>query len=411
MQRDPWFRALLILGVAFLSVQLFIVVWHFGGHFANTLLIFFLAWMLSFILNPAVNALSSRWTLGRPAAVAVVFLAMLAVAALVGFLMIPPAVRQIAALGNTVPEYRQNTAKLVSDVQVWLDQRHIGVDLSGVNTTDLNKQIDKMGATLARDAVGLAPRIVEAVFDAVIIMVIACYMILDAPRITTAMIGVAPERHRRDVRTLFASIDHSFGGYIRASVILALLYGAGTALTMWATGIPFVLAVSMFAGFMLLIPFIGDVVAVIPTIVIGVFTVSVFRVAVALIALIALQQLVLQVIRPKLMGKSVGLHPLWVLAAFFLGAGAAGVWGAIFSVPIAAIIQSVVQLYYYRVTGRPESPALAALMAERETGDPAAQRETKWPTGASDADGNRSAADATPTPTRAAIGVGDLDSE
>ena len=92
MQRDPWFRTLLILGIAFLSVQLFLVVWHFGGHFANTILIFFLAWMLSFILNPAVNILADRWVPGRPAAVAVVFIAMLALVALVGFLMIPPAV-------------------------------------------------------------------------------------------------------------------------------------------------------------------------------------------------------------------------------------------------------------------------------------------------------------------------------
>ena len=112
---------------------------------------------------------------------------------------------------------------------------------------------------------------------------------------------------------------------------------------------------------MLIIPFIGDVIAVIPTILIGLVTVGIVNVIIALVAMIALQQLVLQVIRPKVMGKSVGLHPLWVLAAFFIGATAAGIWGALFSVPIAAIIQSVVQVYYYRITGRPQPAALVAL--------------------------------------------------
>jgi predicted PurR-regulated permease PerM len=364
MERNPWFRALIILAVAFLGVQLFLVVWHFGSHFAQTLLIFFLAWMLSFILNPAVNWVASRWRTGRGGAVALVYLVLFGVIALAGFLIVPPAVKQVSALGNKVPEYRSNTGQLVVDLQSWLDKRHIDINITDVNTADLSKQIDKVGSSLAESAVNAAPKVVEAIFDIVIIFVLSFYMMLDAPRITSAMIGVTPDRYKRDMRMLFASIDHSFGGYVRASIVLALIYGAGTALTMWATGIPFVLPVSAFAGFMLIIPFIGDIVAVIPTILIGLLTVSVVNVVIALIALIALQQLVLQILRPRIMGKSVGLHPLWVLAAFFIGAGAAGIWGALFSVPIAAIIQSVVQLYYYRATGRPQPAALEALSAE-----------------------------------------------
>jgi len=408
MKRNPWFRALLILGVAFLGVQLFLIVWHFGSHFAQTILIFFLAWMLSFILNPAVDVVARRWRLGRPAAVSIVFLGIIAVVALVGFLVVPPAVKQVAALGDKVPEYRQNTGKLVTDLQSWLDERHINIDITGVNTEDLSKQIDKTGASLAQNALGLAPKVIEGIFDTVIILVVSFYMMLDAPRISAAMISVTPERYRRDVRMLFASIDHSFGGYIRASVALALLYAAGTALTMWGTGIPFVLPVSMFAGFMLIIPFIGDVIAVIPTIVIGLFTTSLVHVIIALVAMIALQQLVLQVIRPKLMGKSVGLHPLWVLAAFFLGARAAGLWGALFSVPIAAIIQSVVQLYYYRVTGRPQPAALAALMREATAPFPL-RREPNLPP--EDEARDRPEADGTPIPAATSGGPGRRDDD
>jgi len=364
MERNPWFRALLMLAVAFLGVQLFMVVWRFGAHFAQTLLIYFLAWTLSFILNPAVNWLAARWRLGRGGAVAVVYVAVLAVVAALGFLLIPPLAKQASALGDKVPQYRQNTGQLVADLQSWLDQRHLHIDLTQINTSDLSSEIDKAGNALAQNAINLAPRVVQAIFDIVIVFIISFYMMLDSPRITSAMIGVTPERYKADVRLLFASIDHSFGGFIRTSVALALIYAAGTGLTMWATGIPFLLPVSIFAGLMLIVPFVGDVVAVIPTILIGLVTVSLVKVIIALVALVAMQQLVLQILRPKFMGKSVGLHPLWVLAAFFVGAEAAGIWGALFAVPIAAILQSIVQIYYYRVTGRPQPAALDALVRQ-----------------------------------------------
>src|SRR5438552_1197973 len=129
MERNPWLRVLIILGCAFLAVQLFLVVWHFGGYFHQTLTIFFLAWMLSFILNPAATWLAERWRFGRAAAVTAVYLGMLAFVALIGFLLVPPAVHQVATLGNKVPEYRQNTGQLVTDLQSWLDKRHIPINI------------------------------------------------------------------------------------------------------------------------------------------------------------------------------------------------------------------------------------------------------------------------------------------
>ena len=115
------------------------------------------------------------------------------------------------------------------------------------------------------------------------------------------------------------------------------------------------------AGLMLIIPFIGDFIAVIPPIVVGLLTAPLGNVIVALVALVLLQQLVLQVLRPKIMGRSVGLHPVLVLVAFLMGARASGIWGAFFSVPIAGVLQSVVSLVYQRYVA--ESQALTAASA------------------------------------------------
>jgi predicted PurR-regulated permease PerM len=102
---------------------------------------------------------------------------------------------------------------------------------------------------------------------------------------------------------------------------------------------------------MLIIPFLGDIVAVIPPIGLALVSVSLFKTGILLAVMIAMQQVVLQILRPRIMGKEVGLHPLWVLASFLIGARVAGIWGALFSVPVAAILQTVVQLYWYRAAG------------------------------------------------------------
>jgi predicted PurR-regulated permease PerM len=368
VNNNPWLRALVVLGVLFIGAQLFGMAWDFAHRFSDIILIFVLAWLLAFLLNPAVDFLTTALKTPRIVSVIGVYLGMLAILIAFGLLVIPPTAAQISALGDRVPQYVRHGSKLVSTLQPWLDSHRITLNLQqGSIQQDLNNQAQALGTTLAANALGLAQSVVVAIFDGVIVLVISLYMMLDAKRITHALLSVTPRRFRDDADLLLASIDHSFGGYLRASLTLVLVYAAGTGVAMYALGLPFVLPVSTFAGVMLIIPFVGDILAVIPSILIGLLTISLPRVIILLIVMVALQQFVLQVLRPRIMGKSVGLHPLWVLAAFLIGARAAGIWGALFSVPVAAIVQTVVQLYYYRAAGNPdrEGALSRSLLGER----------------------------------------------
>jgi predicted PurR-regulated permease PerM len=355
VNKDPWLRSLIVLGVLFVGTQLFGVIWDFARHFSDIILIFVLAWLIAFLLNPAVEFLTVGRRTPRVLAVGGVYLGLLAFLIAIGLLVIPPTATQISALGVRFPDYVARASVLLSAMQSWFDDHHVALNLqqSGVGQ-NLAAQAQALGETLASHALELAQSVVIAIFDGVIVLVISFYMMMDAPRITRALLSVTPARFRDDAGLLLASIDHSFGGYLRSSLTLVLVYAAGTGIAMSALGLPFVLPVSTFAGVMLVIPFVGDIVAIIPPVVIGLLTVSFVRASVLLVVMIVLQQLVLQVLRPKIMGKSVGLHPLWVLAAFLVGARVAGIWGALFSVPLAAIVQTIVQLYYYRAAGNPD---------------------------------------------------------
>jgi predicted PurR-regulated permease PerM len=191
---------------------------------------------------------------------------------------------------------------------------------------------------------------------------------IDSPRIIGALAQVTPARYRDDAELLIASIDRSFGGYLRASFILMLVYGAGTAIAMLVLGVPFALPAAVFAGAMMIIPLVGPMVAVVPPVMIALVSVGPARAAILLVIMILLQQFVLQVLQPRIMGKSVGLHPIWVLASVLVGARIGGIWGAVFSVPVAAIVQTIVQVYYFRAAGNVdrEEEISRSLLKERD---------------------------------------------
>src|SRR5262245_17586204 len=110
---------------------------------------------------------------------------------------------------------------------------------------------------------------------------------------------------------------------------------------------------SVLAAVLVLIPLIGGIFAIIPPLVI-VLIENPDRFLLMLIGLIVLQQILFNMIMPRLMGKIVGLHPLLVFAAILAGAALAGAWGILFGVPVAGVIASALQFLYLRATAEPE---------------------------------------------------------
>jgi predicted PurR-regulated permease PerM len=125
---------------------------------------------------------------------------------------------------------------------------------------------------------------------------------------------------------------------------------------------------SVLAAILVLIPLIGGVFAVIPPLII-VLIENPDRFLVMLIGLIILQQILFNMIMPRLMGRIVGLHPLLVFAAILVGATVAGGWGILFGIPIAGVVASVLQFIYSRATGEEPMPPIADAPTPEPVGD------------------------------------------
>jgi len=350
MLRDPWLRALAILGCAIAGFYLVGLLWQVIQEFADIILLFFLAWLLAFVLEPLVGALVEA-RLPRVAAIGLTYLTLLFVLTAGVILLVPALSAQTVDAVRNMPGYVEQAGSLLTEAQsatnAWLvDHRSptmINLE-SALNSQELTRRADAIGPQILGNAVGVATGAATLLVEVLILLILSFYFMADGARLADSLIQALPPRAQDDMRFLVANIHRAFAGFLRGQVIQSLLGGIGTGVIMSALGIDYALLCSVVAALVLFIPFIGPPLAVILPVTIGLLT----RPDVTLIltiALIGLQQVIFNVIAPRVLSQQVGLHPLMVFFAVLTGARIAGIWGAIFGVPIVAVLTTMISFY------------------------------------------------------------------
>ncbi len=239
-------------------------------------------------------------------------------------------------------------------IQQFLNDRGFDIKISAsvIDGTALVQRAEQIGTALATNALVLAQGIASFLLTSVIVIILSAYFMIDGDRFSKLFLQVLPAAWKDEAAYLLESIDRTFGGFMRGLLIQSLVYSLGTGIIMALAGLPFIVLVSVFAGVVVAIPFFGSIVAIIPPMLLVLLTGDGLRVILVFIGLMLLQQLVLNVITPKVMSDSVGMHPLLIFAAVLLGTKEAGVWGAIFGVPIVGVIWSMLLQIYRQRTQR-----------------------------------------------------------
>jgi len=348
--RDPWLRALSILGCAIAGFYLFGLLWGIVQEFADIILLFFLAWLVAFVLEPLVGTLVEG-RLPRLAAIGLTYLALLVVMALGVVLLVPALTLQIVEVVRSMPTYVEQATALLTTMQgntnEWLTAHGspVLVDIgSALNPAELSRRADALGPPILSNVVGFATGAATLMAELLIMLILSFYFMVDGARLAESLIIALPLRAQDDVRFLVASIHHAFAGFLRGQTIQSLVGGIGTGLIMSVLQVDYALLASVVAGVVLLIPFLGPVVAVAVPVTIALLTHPEVTILL-LVALLALQQVIFNVLAPRILSRQVGLHPLLVFFSVLTGARVAGVWGAVFGVPIVAVVATMVSFY------------------------------------------------------------------
>lgn len=346
MEKNIWFRIVVVLLALIGGLFLVSQIWAILGQVSDIILVLFLAWLLAFLLRP-LAAVLIKWGLPDIAAVGLVYLALLLGIVLSAVLIVPLIVTQLAQIGQVLPTYAEQSSKWVLSLQEEFNRRNISIDLNTLyNVKDLTAQLTNVGTLVVQNAIGLATGIASAFLNLILILVISFYITLDGHRIAETLLDIVPDAWQDEARFVLESVDRKFGGFLRGQLIQAVIYGLGTAVIMAWADLNYVEVASLVAAVLMFIPFFGPFLGIIPPILIAVLSLPFGNFLVVGAALLVLQLIILNVIAPKVMAEAVGMHPILVFLALLLGIKIAGPLGAIFGVPVLAVIHSVAALYY-----------------------------------------------------------------
>lgn len=348
-------KQLLYWGIA--AAVFLMILWSLG----HVLLPFVLGGAIAYFLDPVADRLE-RMGLSRVAATGLITIVGILIFVLMALLVIPTLVNQALQLVNVAPDYsRSITAFLTERFPSLLD------DSSTLrqSISSLGETIQSRGAQLLETALSSVASLLNVVVLLVIVPVVSVYLLLDWDRMVARIDDLLPRDHADTIRNLAREIDATLASFIRGMGTVCLILGAYYAIALMIVGLQFGLVVGFVAGLVTFIPYLGALIGGALAIGLALFQFWGDWISIGLVAGIFVVGQVVEgnILTPKLVGSSVGLHPVWLILALSVFGAAFGFVGMLVAVPVAAAIGVVTRfgvaqykdsLLYRGLSGRKE---------------------------------------------------------
>lgn len=351
---SPWkgtrFHVLVVMAASFL-----ILIWllkTLGGLLAP----FILAFVLAYILDPVVDRLERRG-MKRGFAVAAILVPALGVLVVALVFGIPALIQQIEAFVEQLPAALQRGVTWLQNLRTRVLAQEIPLlrgeafarALDSFSPERVTQYIEQQQAEIGRRlwgaflGVGKGVTIALSILGYVVLTpILMIYLLLDFDKLTARAQELIPENKRATWLPFMAEYDFLLSRYLRGQMLAALVVGLLTWLGLWALGFPYPALVGVVAGVFNLVPYLGLIVSAIPGILIAFLSGNIIGSLVKLgIVFGVVQTLDGSVIGPRIVGESVGLHPVWVILALAVGSFFFGFVGLLLAMPAAVFIKLI----------------------------------------------------------------------
>ena len=330
--RDLFYRAmaatagaLLILGLAWSLVAL-VEVW----------VIVLGALLVAASLNPAVDWLM-RLRMPRGAAVGVTFLAVSAAVTVLLMVLIPQVFIQGQELATSLPLY-------VDNVQAHMTKLHARHPFFPEGNK-LMPYVAETGSQVLANAFTMTGKFVWLVIVLLSILFLALFMLLDGRRLVETLVRLIPVPQKSHVPALMHTVEQRVGHYMLGLVFICAIAGVLTWGCMAVMGVPYALLVGAVTALLQAIPFVGPLIGGALAGLLGLSKSGSLAIW-ALIVYGAIQQVIGQALFPLLMGRTIGMHPVWVAVVLLVGGTLYGLTGAFLAIPVAIALSIVIECYY-----------------------------------------------------------------
>jgi len=325
----------------FLLFILLFLIW-FLSKVPVTISIFAVATILFLIFDPLIVLLQKLYN-NRALWVIIFLIFMIVILVCSFYTLVPLLLGQLQQLVSNAHIY----LKWVSDMVQFVSEKV----KNHINVPEFNQQLDVTTNTVNSWLISsinrvstVALELFSNIFNFVLAVIISVYMLIDKDRIKKSILSMLPKRVREHEQKLLPKVLANLTAYIRGLILLVLIVFVISWPILTLLKVQFSFLFSVWAAVSIIIPYIGPFIGTIPPVVAGWFISPTIGLTV-LIILAALQFIVAYILTPKVMEKSLNIHPLWVLFSIIAGGELFGIIGMVIGVPTAAIIITIYRYF------------------------------------------------------------------
>lgn len=319
--------------VIFLS--LLFIVWN-RQFLSEIISPFLISALLAYLLNPIVYYFEKRGT-KRIYSVILVYCIFLCLAIVIGLVIIPKLFKDVSVLVENIPVYTKQFNKLYQKFQHGFINSNLPQGIKDIIDDNI-MLVQNMVLTFLHNVADSLINFFSQLFNFIIVPVLTFYMLKDSEYFKNQLILVIPKSKRSKILQLFRDIDNVFGKYIRGQIFICSVVGILTTIALVLIKVKYSLILGIFASISNIIPYFGPIIGMIPTLIFALLD-SPTKAFYAAGAYLLVQQIESGIITPKIIGESVGIHPIYVIMALIIGGKVFGVVGLIIAVPFAAVIK------------------------------------------------------------------------
>jgi len=313
------------------------VLWALG----NVILPFIVGGAIAYFLDPVADRLE-RAGLSRVLATAIIFVFLVAIVIVSLLVIIPVLIQQTNDLIQSTPDlFNQLRSSLTERFpNIMEDGSPLRQSLGSIGQT-----IQERGGELLQQVLSSAAGVVNVLVFLVVAPVVAFYLLLDWDKMVARIDDLLPRDHAETIRMLAGEIDRTLASFIRGQGTVCLILGTFYAVALMVVGLQFGLVVGLIAGLLTFIPYVGALVGGVLSVGLALFQFwGDWWMIVAVAAIFQVGQMVEgNILTPKLVGSSVGLHPVWLIFALSAFGTLFGFVGMLVAVPVAAAIGVIVR--------------------------------------------------------------------
>jgi len=324
---------------------LFLLFWLF--YLLRAILVpFIIGFIFAYILAPVVQILENR-QIPRSVAIIISYAFFLGLIALFIFYAVPLLLRDLNQLLSLIPRYVQSLQEALWQMQDGYSRVALPEGVRQVIDGTITR-VEQMSLGLIQGfSQGLIGLLGQS-FNLILAPFISYYFLRDFNNLGEHFLKAVPLRYRNGVKQVGKEINQVLRGFVKGSLLVALWVGLLTTVGMYFIGMDFSVLIGIMVGVTNIIPYFGAIISAIPALLLALLK-SKWLALYVLGLMLLIHQLESNVISPRILGSSVGLHPLVIMFALLAGGRLWGLGGLLLAVPLVAVLKVIVKHLYLRL--------------------------------------------------------------